>query len=692
MRIDEQNRIVLTVADWMASGLSYVQYENGKKRSQLIATRASNGNPAQIIFSSLRPDFQQTIITNFCGGLHPSEWLLRQSTLDKQNEKFQLQAQLEAKAKQYLNAHEVSSLELKNGIDKGFRIAMTAAWMRLLTTVKGKNDASKLGFESKDELEVEIMNRINTIGAIQVSNQGYFKQRMRQFITQGIASLECKKEGKKNASKVDELQEQVLMTLSSDPRKLSVSQIVVAYWQICEEQGWEKVTYQTVWNRMNTPAFKAACLQKRYGAKAVHDLQRLVINRSKASHPDAMWIMDGTPFELFYTTEDNRLSRLYVFAIIDSFSFKVVGYAIGEGSGEPEALVFQAIKDACIKGNVRPYQLQYDNASSIKTGRMQHLLHQLAKYNTPARPGNARAKKIEPSFGHINETVMKWYKNHSGGNLTAKNLNTAANSDFIKEQFKAGEIPNRDAVIRQIHEVIHIWNSCTGEQLGAKSKRKQSPNELYARPYENKRELTLDMRVSLFWLWRMQGKGKEARMLSYTYTKEGLNIEVKGERKKFLAPASGSAAEMATFLNEHFNDSFQVKYDPDDLGMVALYQNNKFICYAEEKVLIPEALVDFKPQHAGQLARLREIQTLQEEQNNATVAQSIETVDMESIIKGGFYTAERRFKTALNSAEAAYKNGVVHTGDDWSVNEVLSKMEETNFKSLYDDEEEGGAV
>ncbi len=307
---------------------------------------------------------------------------------------------------------------------------------------------------------------------------------------------------------------------------------------------------------------------------------------------------------------------------------------------------------AATVNQVLPYQILTDNGSGIKNATTKDFLDRLSIYNISTKVGNARAKRIEPFYGHLNRSVLKYYDNHSGGNITAKKLETHVNPDFIKENYKS--FPNKAETMYMISQSIEIWNAAAGDQLAINSTR-LAPNVLYQDQYENRRELTFELQVDLFWQWRMRGYDDKARKLEYTYTFEGLTVEVEGEPIKYIAPEAGSAHEIATFFHNHLNEKFHVKFDRDNLDAIAIYNlKGQFVSYAQRKTLIPEALVDFQEGDRTNLNKYLTVQKLQREIADTEMEAQFELVEAAGILKGGI-TREQMFKDVMNDAESAIK-------------------------------------
>ncbi len=517
--------------------------------------------------------------------------------------------------------------------DRIVDVLLGDGWMRLITD----RSPQALGFESKPELlkYATLAIQQENLSCLRIRSAEWLRKRITAWKKDGWRSLVSGKIGMVNAKKRTDESDEVLMSLFSDERRFSVA----AVWHIYKElrattnKALPELSETTVREFLDRPEVRTKCLSTRYSNGEWRNELDPVTKRSRPSHPDDLWVLDGTPFELYYQ-DGKSIRRLYWVWVLDAHSWKVVGYAIGDT--ETGHLVRQALRMATRTTGTLPNQLQFDNGSAFKAKETLDWMKLMAKA-TPTAVGNARAKVAEPFWAHFERSILKYYGNHSGGNIKARRLETLANTDFIKENWRS--FPDRDGLIRQVHECVALWNASEFNGL--------VPNKTYAKGSPRRRELTLEQTQQLFWVKRPK---------TVKYTNRGLCMDVDKVEQWYEAPAGGSPAEVAEFYMDHIGESFTVFYDPDDLSSIALHTAaGKLVALAEAPRLVPMALADMDEQGGADLARRqqirREVRVLADERS-ITPDRALE------VLKGAI-THERLHKDAWNDAEATLKQYAV---------------------------------
>ena len=178
----------------------------------------------------------------------------------------------------------------------------------------------------------------------------------------------------------------------------------------------------------------------------------------------SFWTLDGWTTELYYQrdvkdkngkvthTYQNRLTTVVV---LDASCNYPVGYAIGER--ESVDLIKAAVKNAldhtrdALGDYYKPYQIQSDHYGIKSMGT---IYADAAKYFTPARVKNAKAKPVERYFKHLNTNYCQLYfgaQNWSGFGITSKK-SSQPNIDVL--DYNKRQFPDKAGVIRQIEWII----------------------------------------------------------------------------------------------------------------------------------------------------------------------------------------------------------------------------------------------
>ena len=194
-------------------------------------------------------------------------------------------------------------------------------------------------------------------------------------------------------------------------------------------------------------------MPQRKGLKAYSNTVKMQVDRKRPSQPMLMWVSDGWDAELYYDNGKSKYNRLNIVMVIDAFNDYIMGYAIGER--ECGELIIEAYRDAIYHAEalfgqaLMPWQIMSDNyAKSMLTP----YYSAICKDFTPAKVGNAKEKVIEQYFRTI-QSKLQLLPNYSGHNITAKKQ---LNDDFINMNAKAGLIPDREGVIRQLQALVEI--------------------------------------------------------------------------------------------------------------------------------------------------------------------------------------------------------------------------------------------
>jgi transposase InsO family protein len=447
-----------------------------------------------------------------------------------------------------------------------------------------------------------------------------------------------KRAGLKNAEKLTEMQRNLLVRLYGDFHKPDFETVHRLLLEASATYGWPEVSLSTCRGYLLKPAVKPLWTAARHGLKVYHDQFAPITQREAPSYANAMWVIDGTPLELYYKEGKKAHMRFEVFVVLDAHSWKIVGYSLGASESTP--LVREALRMACTSTGYAPYQIHSDNSSAVKSAEARQLLSKLTPHHTSAAVGNARSKTVEPFFKHLNAKVLKYFDNYAGSNITAKRLDSHINPDAAKQNLK--QFATANEALEQVHLAIALWNT----QVGWKG-RQQRIEQVYeasvAASIERQQVFTEAMEVDAFWHMPEQ---------PLRFTPKGFDLQYRNERYAF-------DVEDAPFRAAHYGASFQVKFDPARMHLLYLYQMGRLVLrsdgqpwVAQPKTLMPMALVDRQEGDGVTQARLMALKdegrTLHE-QGFAAVLAAVPD-DYKAPL-----TIERVHKATLNDALRAVK-------------------------------------
>lgn len=517
--------------------------------------------------------------------------------------------------------------------------AKACAWLRLLTSVKGKHDAAKYGFKSKEELIKKAAAVLADIQLkpLRVSHPHSLKRRMVQWNKQGRESVTLGYLGNSNAKKVNEKGLRLLIKLMSDPHKPPLPIVARLYNKEARQMGWKEIDPNTAGNYLNKPEVKRKWMLGRHGESVWYNEYDMTIRRENASAPDVLWILDGTPLDLYYQqtaerwnrktgkheTRTTHYNRAYAFFVLDAFSWKFTAVLC---QSEDMRAVRDALKKAVEEKMVLPRQLQYDQGAAIMA--QSFLMEQLGVHQTPTRPYSPKAKVIEPAIGHFQNEVLRYYDNFAGLNITAKRQDSRYNPDFVHEN--RHNVPEWDELEKQFNEAIAIWNDMPTQG-------RKAPNKLYAQKSKG-REIGRLAILDMFW---------EKRKGTYKYQSDGIHLEYGG--REFIYQVNDPE-----FYKQYIRASFQVAFDRDTPERVYLYQDNKPVIWNGEPVeataaeLMPMALHDLKE---GDRERLNKLMAMKDKIKNDTKEELAEINGEFDIAMGARYV----HKDSYNDAEGRAK-------------------------------------
>lgn len=458
-------------------------------------------------------------------------------------------------------------------------LARSAAWLRFLSTLpRDKKTINKYGFESKSELlkaaHIQTTQIENLKGLRRVKSLRRFRDKITAFSKEENSCLVSGKFGNNNTKKLTPKAEKLLRQIYSAHNKFAFTQVWEKYMdnvssEVCAE-AYPEISLSTVKGYLRRPSVIMQCNIERHGKKVAKYMNEPTFKRRKPSYPHAMWVMDGTPIELYYQEDGKYWKRMYGFFVIDACTWNIVGYSLADS--ETSEMIFKACKTAALNTGYLPDQLQFDNSAAIKSKDMMEWYKTFTRYAIPTEVGNAKAKIIEPAFARFNESCLRQFDNYAGANITAKKLDSRVNDEWLKKNKQA--IPDRAGVINQIGQAIEMWNLTHPLEGGSK-----------ARP------LTLENRVEIFWKWRM--KNRETRQ-TYGYRREGITIQIRNQKYDYAVYDAGDKQLDYKFWRHHAGKSFHVKYDHDDMSMIALYEGDHFVSYADAQRELPMAIVDYE--------------------------------------------------------------------------------------------------
>lgn len=643
MRYDN-DRLLITLPEWEAAGLTYTMYETARKRKQLEATRACNGRPVEIYFDSLPDDKQALLNHHYNGNIYSYQRNERMTELLK----LPAIVAIQASAHKFYSGYKSTNNKFLPRQPKDYVQLLTqaAGWLELFNMMcertlpvskeelkawrAGNYAALRLMLEAK---KVELPY---SYAKLTIKRNAFIKDGHRHFEALIPKTLE-----NQNSRKIKR-QEQlvVLKQLHGRQQNLYLPKTTFDFNVVALQQGWTagtdeagnpkplRITPETAANYLK--AFEWQLKAQREGMHSWRNNFDLVIKRERPSAPLYMTNHDGWDYERFYQkvtiNSNGHRQRTYhhrktVIFVTDAFNDYILGYCIADG--ESKEAIKLALKSAVdhikeITGSYAlPWQIKCDNFGlpvGNKTNDLKQFYEAIAyhpEWVSTSEVGNARDKVIENWFDkfntkHIQEHVETSY-NWSGRNLGAENQ---ANRDWVEMVQKT--FPDEQGVIEQIHDDIARARATNQAQW---------LEAFNALPESDKRIISREQYLSIF--GTQTAKPKQL-------TNQGLNPTIGGIEYWYL--------NLTPEFFKYIGEPFRIIYDDTDRTSILAINDEHRVSFLVQ--LEQRQKMAFMDMRGGQRARLNEL-LVYKKQLKETVAEtnSLEmqmvmgTLDAESIQK-----------------------------------------------------------
>lgn len=520
------------------------------------------------------------------------------------------------------------------------QLAEACGWLRLCSPAQWW--ANKFGGKvAAMQAATQVLQGRNLYG-LKVSNWQSLELKCKRWREQERNSLVSGYFGNNNKSKVREvgnLPIRRIIDLYAHPSKLKHSEVSDIYNREAAERGWPRYTQERI--RQILEANEDAWIYSRQGVQAARSIKERHLKRRRPEYADQLWTVDGTTLQLGMNREGEFRKAWTIVVIADSYSDCMLGWAAG--STETQELVLRALRMAIRRRGNGPTFVQFDNGSAQTSRQVLELYERMNAHGIAAQPYNGKSKYIERILGRLEQGFLRHFGNFYGGNITARSLDSRANPDYVAQQLKNDALPvDATALLEQLQLAIEVYNNTEIK------KRKASPAQLYNTPDDRRRVIPyLDM-VSLFWVKRPEA----AR-----YNPGGIMIQVDKVRHEYEVQTQPGLVD-ENFLKEHSGDSFVVRYDPDNLSTIALYDKaDRYIASAQRKYefaavptegegeLLRRALEQRKAQVSEGIQASKEIR---EEMATA----GLEEVSFQLVHKDTLYAIENDLAARLLAANA----------------------------------------
>lgn len=457
-----------------------------------------------------------------------------------------------------------------------------AGWLRWLEKYPDFWKAYDLSGKTRGlEYVAKLIGSKNIYG-FKIGNNRVLERRMKEWQQMGLTCLISDKFGSLNAIKClkdadgetdksfDKLANHAAMKerilyLYGEGINLSVQQVASVYNQEAAAKGLPLITMQRVFQilQKNEMEWRAS----RNGANATRAVVEAVIKRKRPERPNRLWSLDGTTIQLYANVDEKVIKVGYWVMVVDACTDCVIGYAFGKT--ETTDLVLRALRMAVERAEQLPEFLQYDNGKANLSCEVQDLITNMKAKGLRAQPYNGKSKYVERIIGKIEQTFMRLLPNFVGGNITTRSLSSKANVDLLKSLEKADLYKDECEVFQEMRLVIETYNHTKVARLGT------SPWTAYSPKSPKGTCVNELMIVALFWVKKVN---------TYMYRQEGLRMEINGVKHEYVVEDHKRGVESMEFRASHLGERFYVRYNPDNLDRIHLYDaDDRHVAMAREK-------------------------------------------------------------------------------------------------------------
>ena len=646
----------------------YVQREEYK--GNLVRVREGKGlnNHALLAYDLLRDDIKQAIKDKYFNGDEPHKHV--------KHNVFKDTILPDMKARMFFADHILEDsrrLPLEMQTEYCTNAAIFNAMQKLITNTNTKRRA--MGGNSIRLIEKlsEVVNTLNrdiyphTLPA----NARSLERNLKEYLTNGYASLISGKFCNKNTEKINEVAKAWMLArwMNQIDRCANETQLAAEYVEIANLRGWKPVKVGAIYNYLHREDIKELWYSYRYGELNAKEKYGLQFSTKLPSMRDSLWYGDGTKLNYFYkkyTEVDgktvSKIATCQVYEVIDTYSEMLLGYCISDS--EDYKTQFAAYKMAMQTSGQKPYEIKFDNQGGHKKLMGGDFLKKLAHVAINTQPYNGKSKTIESIFGRFQSQILKkdWF--FTGQNITTKKEESRANMEFILAN--ADKLHSLDEIKIIYAKRREEWNNAAHFLTGMPRK------EMYFGS-QNPKSTRVEMHdmVEMFWITRP----KEITVNAY-----GISFEEKGTKYDYLIYKSPMVPDQE-WHRKNIDKSFVIKFDPEDLSIIQLFEKDatglRFVAIAETKIVIHRNI-----QEQEKWERPFFIDQLKERDNQRVSAKEKANAILE---QHGMLPEQQGFRSApLKGIESSKKKKQLQTQDIAQVQKEISNavvVDDSSFDS-----------
>lgn len=406
------------------------------------------------------------------------------------------------------------------------------------------------------------------------SNSRRLQDRYKLYMAESYESLIHRGFCHKNAEKINENAKSWVLARWSDRVKkcTGYTQLLREYNQMAIDQDWKQLKSDlSLKNFLQDPKIEPIWYGYRYGELKSKEKYSYQHSTTLPSMRDSLWYSDGTKLNYYYQDENGKPQTCQVYEVFDTYSEVFLGYHISKT--EDFIAQYHSFKMAIQISGKKPHEIKFDGQGGTKKLEAVSFLGKISKIATKTAPYNGKSKTIENAFGRFQQQFLKqdWF--FTGMNITTRKLESKANMEFILANTK--NLPTLEEVKKIYKQRREEWNSAPHPKTGVSRLEMYLNSQNPATP-----EVSIWDMIDMFWITR------EKPVTANAY---GISFKEKNVKYDFMVYDSNRLPDVK-WLRHNIDKKFVIKYDPDDMTLIHLYQETplglKRVAEAEPKIEI----------------------------------------------------------------------------------------------------------
>jgi len=197
----------------------------------------------------------------------------------------------------------------------------------------------------------------------------------------------------------------------------------------------------------------------RLGRKFSNDNITPYLSRKTPEHAGGLYQIDSSQINIYYNN-DGVPSYLTLCVILDTYSRKIIGHAIGVV--ENYQLIKKAIKNAFVNGGISPDHILVDNHAAYHSYDFKVLKSKLSSFGVNIRYAQVKNAKdkahVERWFGTFQSSYLTEIYGFLGEGIKTKREGSRASDEKTREYRKFKNLHKKEELMQLVKEKINDYN------------------------------------------------------------------------------------------------------------------------------------------------------------------------------------------------------------------------------------------